>query len=277
MASTVFITGTSTGIGRATAERFQAEGWNVVATMRSPADGADLSDLPNTLVTRLDVTDGDSIGRAVAEATAAFGGIDVLVNNAGFGAYGPLEVTDMDVVRRQFDTNVIGLLEVARSVIPVMRERGTGVIVNISSVGGRMTFPLGSLYHGSKYAVEGISEALVYELAPLGIRVKLVEPGFVATDFAGRSFVLSLDPAGGAYQPTVAAVLAAFSAMQEQELGTAADVADAIFGAATDGSSRLRYVVGADAIAMLGARDQLDDAAFADMIRGSFGLATESA
>lgn len=139
-----------------------------------------------------------------------------------------------------------------------------------------MAFPLGSLYHGSKYAVEGISEALVYELAPLGIRVKVVEPGLVATDFAGRSFVLSLDPAGGAYQPTVEAVLTAFGAMQQQELGTAAGVADAVFGAVTDGTSRLRYIVGADAIATLGARDQLDDAAFTQMIRGSFGLATES-
>lgn len=276
MSQTVLITGASTGFGRATAERFQSEGWNVVATMRSPADGGDLAELPNTIVTRLDVTDSPSIGQAVAEAKAAFGSIDVLVNNAGFGAYGPLESTDMAVVRRQFDTNVIGLLEVTQAVLPVMREGGAGVIVNISSVGGKMTFPLGSLYHGSKFAVEGLSEALVYELAPLGIGVKIVEPGFCDTDFAGRSFVLSLDPAGGAYQPTVEAVLAAFATLQTQELGTAAGVAEAIFGAATDGTSQLRYVVGADAIATLGARAALDDAAFLDMIRGSFGLAVES-
>jgi NAD(P)-dependent dehydrogenase (short-subunit alcohol dehydrogenase family) len=277
MTRTVFITGSSTGIGRATAERFQSEGWNVVATMRSPADGSDLAELPNTIVTRLDVTDSASIGQAVAEAKAAFGSIDVLVNNAGFGAYGPLESTDMAVVRRQFDTNVIGLLEVTQAVLPVMREGGSGVIVNISSVGGKMTFPLGSLYHGSKFAVEGLSEALVYELAPLGIGVKIVEPGFCDTDFAGRSFVLSLDPAGGAYQPTVDAVLTTLAALQAQELGTAAGVAETIFGAATDGTSQLRYVVGADAIATLDARAALDDAAFLDMIRGSFGLAVEPA
>lgn len=277
MTQTAFITGSSTGIGRATAERFQAAGWNVVATMRSPGDGAALAALPNTIVTRLDVTDSGSIERAVAEATGAFGGIDVLVNNAGFGAYGPLEATDMEVIRRQFDTNVIGLLEVTKAVLPRMREGGRGVIVNISSVGGKMTFPLGSLYHGSKFAVEGLSEALVYELAPLGIRVKIVEPGFSDTDFAGRSFVLSIDPAGGAYQPTVEAVLTAFAALQTQELGTAAGVAEAIFGAATDGTAQLRYVVGDDAVATLGARGALDDEAFLDMIRGSFGLAVEPA
>ena len=277
MTQTVLITGTSTGIGRATAERFHAAGWNVVATMRDPGDAGDLDGRPQMLVTRLDVTDGASIAGAVDAATEAFGGIDVLVNNAGFGAYGPLEVTPVDVIRRQFDTNVVGLLEVTKAVVPVMRERGAGAIVNISSVGGRMTFPLGSLYHGSKFAVEGLSEALVYELAPLGIRVKIVEPGLVDTDFAGRSFVLSLDPDGGPYQPTVESVLTAFSAMTAQGGAPATGVAEAIFDAATDGTARLRYVVGDDAAGMLAAREGLDDLAFLNMIRGSFGLAPDPA
>jgi NAD(P)-dependent dehydrogenase (short-subunit alcohol dehydrogenase family) len=274
MARTVLITGSSTGIGRATATRFQSEGWNVVATMRSPEDGADLAALPQVLVTRLDVTDSDSIAQAVSAATEAFGGIDVLVNNAGFGAYGPLEVTSMDMIRRQFDTNVVGLLEVSKAVLPIMRVHGHGVIVNISSVGGRMTFPLGSLYHGSKFAVEGISEALVYELAPLGIRVKVIEPGFIDTDFAGRSFALSVDPEGGPYAPTVTAVLTAFGAAQENGIGAASDVASAILAAATDDTDQLRYIVGDDAIATLGARHDMDDIAFTTMIRGNFGLLT---
>lgn len=274
MTLTAFITGASTGIGRATAQRFQSEGWNVVATMRSPEDGADLAALPHVLVTRLDVTDSASIAAAVAEARAAFGSIDVLVNNAGFGAYGALEVTDMDVVRRQFDTNVIGLLEVTRAVLPSMRQQGSGVIVNISSVGGRMAFPLGSLYHGSKFAVEGISEALTYELAPLGISVKVIEPGLVDTDFAGRSFVLSTDADEGLYQDTVGAVFTAFAAIQGQGSASPTDVADAIYGAATDGTRQLRYIVGEDAVTTLGARAAMDDVAFLDMIRGNFGLAT---
>lgn len=272
MPRTAFITGASTGIGRATAQHFQAEGWNVVATMRSPEGGAGLAALPRVLVTRLDVTDGPSISAAVAEAREAFGGIDVLVNNAGFGAYGPLEVTDMEVVRRQFDTNVIGLLEVTKAVLPTMREQQSGVIVNISSVGGRMTFPLGSLYHGSKFAVEGLSEALTYELAPLGIAVKIIEPGLVDTDFAGRSFVLSTDPEGGSYQDTVRAVFEALASIQGQGSASATHVATAIYSAATDGTRQLRYVVGQDAIATLQARHAMDDAAFLGMIGATFGL-----
>jgi NAD(P)-dependent dehydrogenase (short-subunit alcohol dehydrogenase family) len=274
MSRTAFITGASTGIGRATAQHFHAEGWNVVATMRSPQDGADLAALPRVLVTRLDVTNSASISAAADEARATFGSIDVLINNAGFGAYGALEVTDMEVIRRQFDTNVIGLLEVTKSVLPTMREQGSGIIVNVSSVGGRMAFPLGSLYHGSKFAVEGISEALTYELAPLGISVKVVEPGLVDTDFAGRSFVLSADADGGLYQDTVGTVLTAFAAIQGQVSATATDVARAIYGAATDGTLQLRYIVGEDAVATLGARAAMDDIAFLDMIRGNFGLST---
>lgn len=134
------------------------------------------------------MTDAASVAAAVDAAEARFGGIDVLLNNAGYGAYGPLEAFDMEGIRRQFDTNVIGLLEVTK-VRPARDARaGQGVIVNISSIGGRMTFPLGSLYHGTKFAVEGLSEALHYELEPLGIRVKIVEPGMIATDFSGRSF-----------------------------------------------------------------------------------------
>ena len=272
MSRTVFITGASTGIGRATAQLFQAKGWNVVATMRSPQDGSDLSALDRVLVTRLDVTDSSSIGAAVNEALEAFGTIDVLVNNAGFGAYGALEVTDMDVVRRQFDTNVIGLLDVTKQVLPTLRDSAAGVIVNVSSVGGRMAFPLGSLYHGSKFAVEGLSEALTHELSPFGISVKIIEPGLVATDFAGRSFVLSTDPAGGPYQETVTSVLTAFAAVQEQGGASAADVASTIYEAATDGSAQLRYVVGDDAIATLNARANMDDVSFVDMIRRNFGI-----
>lgn len=240
--------------------------------MRSPRDGADLAALPRVLVTRLDVTDNSSIATAVAEALDTFGSIDALINNAGFGAYGALEVTDMEVIRRQFDTNVIGLLEVTKAIVPTMRNQGSGVIVNISSVGGRMAFPLGSLYHGSKFAVEGISEALTYELAPHGISVKIIEPGLVETDFAGRSFVLSVDPEGGAYQETVNSVFTAFGAIQEQGSASADDVARAIYGASTDDTDQLRYIVGEDAVATLGARGDMDDIAFLDMIRGNFGL-----
>ena len=272
MPRTVLITGASTGIGRATAERFQREGWNVGATMRSPNDGQELSALPNVHVIRLDVTDPESITSAVAEVTERFGSIYALINNAGFGAYGPLEITSAETIRRQFDTNVIGLLEVTQAVTPVMRNQGEGVIVNISSYGGRLAFPFGSLYHGSKFAVEGISEALVYELLPVGIRVKVVEPGDVATDFAGRSFVATMDPEGGPYRETQQSVMTNWGARMQENIGNADDVADVIFTAATDGSNQLRYISGDDAATILGARQTLDDSAFLGMIAGNFGL-----
>ena len=274
MSPTVLITGASTGIGRATAERFQREGWNVGATMRSPNDGQELSRLSNVHVTRLDVTDPESITTAVAEVTERFGSIDALINNAGFGAYGPLEITSSETIRRQFDTNVIGLLEVTQAVIPVMRNQGDGVIVNISSVGGRMAFPFGSLYHGSKFAVEGISEALVYELMPFGIRVKVVEPGAVATDFAGRSFVFTMDPDGGPYGETMQSVMTNWGARMQESMGDADNVADVIFTAATDGTNQLRYISGDDAATILRARQTMDDAAFLGMIAGNFGLSS---
>lgn len=274
MSRTVLITGASTGIGRATAERFHREGWNVGATMRSPDDGRELSQLPNVHVTRLDVTDQESITTAVSEVSERFGSIDVLVNNAGFGAYGPLEITSSETIRRQFDTNVIGLLEVTRAVIPIMRDQGDGVIVNISSMGGRMAFPLGALYHGSKFAVEGISEALVYEMMPLGIKVKVVEPGAVATDFGGRSFVLTVDPEGGPYGATVQAVLTNMATMQQGGIASSGEPADVIFTAATDGASQFRYISGDDAATILGARESMDDEAFMGMIASNFGLSS---
>ena len=177
MAQTIFITGASSGIGKVTAKLFQNNGWNVIATMRKPEDGKDLAALDNVLVTALDVLDSASISAAVAAGLEKFGQIDALLNNAGYGAYGPLEAFPMDKIRRQFDTNVIGLLEVTKAVLPHMRGNTSGTIVNVSSIGGQMTFPLGALYHGTKFAVEGISEALHFELAAAGIKVKIVEPG----------------------------------------------------------------------------------------------------
>ena len=274
MTQTIFITGASSGIGKATALHFQDKGWNVVATLRDPAQAGDLAALPRVLVTRLDVTDGASVTAAVDAAHARFGSIDVLLNNAGYGAYGPLEAFDMDGVRRQFDTNVIGLLEVTKAVLPQMRTQGKGLIVNISSIGGRMTFPLGTLYHGTKFAVEGLSESLHYELEPLGIRVKIVEPGMIATDFSGRSFDFRQAPDLTAYQPVVDKF---FAVLGSPEMAAAASppsvVSEAIWTAVTDGTSRLRYTVGADAAAFMAARSAQDDATFISGVKAQFGLA----
>jgi NAD(P)-dependent dehydrogenase (short-subunit alcohol dehydrogenase family) len=271
MNNTVLITGASSGIGKAAAKRFQAAGWNVVATMRTPEQERELNMLERVLVTHLDVLNLPSIQAAVDEGIARFGGLDVLVNNAGYGAYGPLEATPLEKVRRQFDVNVIGLLATTKAVLPHFRRQRSGTIVNISSIGGQMTFPLGSLYHGTKFAVEGLSESLHFELLPLGVRVKIVEPGMVKTDFAGRSFDFSNDPSLSEYQPLVQGLLSALGPMAVNASPSEL-IADILYDAATDGADQLRYEAGPDAVHLLSLRRQTDDATFIGGIRSQFGL-----
>ena len=271
MASTIVITGASSGIGKATAKHFQSKGWNVVATMRTPEADTELKALDRVLVARLDVTDPTSIKAAVSDGLAEFGRIDVLVNNAGYGAYGPLEVFPMDRIRRQFDTNVIGLLEVTKAVLPHFREQKSGTIINISSVGGKITLPLGTLYHGTKFAVEGLSESLHYELEPFGVKVKIIEPGAIETDFGGRSFDFVNDESIEEYQTTVKAVLSTVESVFSQA-SPAHAVAEVIWTAVTDGTDRMRYTAAGGSEDMLAQRAALDDAAYFQSIKDMFGL-----
>jgi NAD(P)-dependent dehydrogenase (short-subunit alcohol dehydrogenase family) len=257
---TILITGASSGIGRATALRFQSEGWNVIATMREPS-ASDLAELDNVLVTRLDVTDTASIEATVNAGIHRFGTIDLLLNNAGYGAYGPLEAFSTDRIRRQFDTNVIGLLEVTKAVLPQMRALRSGTIVNISSIGGQITFPLGTLYHGTKFAVEGLSEALHYELEPLGIRVRIVEPGMIKTDFGGRSFDFAMGDDLTDYAPTAAAMGRLFGKLASNPSSPEA-VAYVIWQAAHAPGDQLRFRAGPDATDLLDRRKAQDDATF---------------
>jgi len=266
---TILITGASSGIGRATALRFQAEGWNVIATMRDPS-GSDLAELDRVLVTHLDVTDTTSITAAISAGIDRFGAIDVLLNNAGYGAYGPLEAFSADRIRRQFDTNVIGLLEVTKAVLPYMRARRSGTIVNISSIGGQITFPLGTLYHGTKFAVEGLSEALHYELEPLGIRVRIVQPGMIKTDFGGRSFDFAMDDSLSDYAPSAAAMGRLFGKLASNP-SSPKIVADVIWQAANATDDQLRFRAGADANDLLDRRKQQDDANFIGGIKALMG------
>lgn len=272
MTQTILLTGTSSGLGRATATLFAERGWNVVATMRAPQHETELTALDNVLVTRLDVEDPASIAAAVEAGLTRFGRIDALVNNAGYGAYGPLEATPMDKVRRQFGVNVFGLLETTKALLPHFRANGSGTIVNISSMGGRITFPLGTLYHGTKFAVEGLSESLHYELAALGIAVKIVEPGGIRTDFGGRSFDFTNDPALTEYQPLVEAVLNGLGTTMAEQGSEPDQIAEVVWTAITDGTDTLRYVAGADAQQLLAARAASDDATFLGSVAAQFGL-----
>lgn len=220
---------------------------------------------------RLDVLDADSIASAVDAGIERFGRIDVLLNNAGYGAYGLLEATPMDKIRRQYDVNVMGLLDTTKAVLPHFRTNGGGTIVNVSSIGGKVTFPLGTLYHGTKFAVEGLSEALHYELATIGVRVKIVEPGFVKTDFAGRSFDFTNDESLTEYQEFVGAF---FSAQERR--GASGDepevVAEVVYQAATDGTDQLRYTAGPYAAELLANRAAADDTTFVGGVKQQFGI-----
>ncbi len=271
MNKTILITGASSGIGKETAKLFQSKGWNVIATMRNPENEKELSQLDNILVAKLDVLDLDSIQKAFSEGVEKFGSIDVLLNNAGYGAYGPLEAFSRDKILRQFNTNVIGLLDVSKTVLPYFRKNKKGIIINISSIGGKMTFPLGSLYHGTKFAVEGISESLNYEVDQFGGQVKIIEPGIIATNFSGRSFDFSNDENMVEYQNIINALMTAMPTMAENA-SPASVVAEVIFEAATDGKKQLRYTAGEDAKMLIANRQQYDDATFIDGIKSQFGL-----
>lgn len=271
MNKTIFITGAGSGIGNATAKYFQSKGWNVVATMRTPEKEVELTNLKNVLVTRLDVTNLLSVINAIDEGIAEFGKIDVLVNNAEYGAYGPLETFPRENIVHHFNTNVIGLLDVTREILPHFRENREGVIVNVSSIGGKMTFPLGSLYHGTKFAVEGISEALQYELEPIGIKVKIVEPGAVAAEFAGCPYDFRNDETLIEYQDTVGKSIRGFEAALSRSSEPLL-VAEVIYNAATDGTDKLRYAAGEDAVELIANRQKFDDETFIGDIKARFGL-----
>ena len=273
MTKTILITGCSSGIGRMTAKFFQEKGWNVIATVRSnPEDDAELNALENVLVAALDVTKQDTIEAAVAAGIDRFGAIDVLLNNAGYGAYGILEATPEHKIRMQFDVNVVGPLLCTKAVLPHMRERGEGTIINISSMGGKITFPLGTLYHGSKFAVEGMSEALSFELAAIGVKVKMIEPGMINTNFAETvGAMFDIDPAQSEYGPFVEKVMVGMQKAGSQHSEPIL-VAETIWRAATDGTDQLRYIAGADAEQIIAARKAMDDPEYLALVRSNMGL-----
>jgi NAD(P)-dependent dehydrogenase (short-subunit alcohol dehydrogenase family) len=239
MAKTVLITGASSGIGRVTAGLMVQRGWNVAATVRDPATVPAWPTQRQPDVFPLDVTDDSSIAAAVAAVMTRFGGIDVLVNNAGYGVFGPLEGASDEQIEMQFRTNVLGAISMIRHVMPIMRNRKGGAIINVSSVGGRTAAPFASLYHASKFAIEGLSESLRYEASLHGIRVKLVEPSHFKTGFISRSMKLArhdaYDKELGNYMEWVY--------QEDAKAPTPEPVAEAILRAAEDTSGKLRFPV----------------------------------
>lgn len=240
---TILITGCSSGFGLETARHFLERDWNVIATMRSPRDDV-LPAAPNLRVLRLDVTDAASIASAVAVA----GPIDVLVNNAGFGAPAPFELTSADTVRALFDTNTFGTIAVTQAVLPGMRQRGSGVIVNVTSSVTYKPLPLVGLYRAAKAAVNAFSESLVPEVAPFGIRVHLVLPGSSGeTQFRATAMTRLEgfeDPVYGEFMRNAIARMQAMTGPGTRSR----DVAEAVWRAATDPAAPLRIPAGADAV-----------------------------
>ncbi|HEX8349082.1 MAG TPA: SDR family oxidoreductase [Hymenobacter sp.] len=250
MTKTVLITGASSGIGKATAIYFASRGWQVAATMRSPQLEHDLNKIAGITLYQLDVTDEQAIHRTITKAITDFGHIDALVNNAGYGTIGAFEASTAAEVQQQFDVNDFGLMNVTRALLPHLRANGRGHIINVGSMGGRLTFPLYSVYHATKWAVDGFSESLMYELSPLGLRVKLIEPGLIKTEFQGRSEFQFKAKDLPAYDTYTASLLQQYHKASQSAPGPEI-VAKAIFQAATDSSSRLRYVAGNQARLLL--------------------------
>lgn len=244
---TILITGCSSGYGLETARHFLARNWNVVATMRTPR--LDLFDTSDRLrVLALDVTDADSIALAIELA----GPIDVLVNNAGIGLFGALEHSPMAKIRDVYATNTLGTIAMTQAVIPQMRERGSGTIINVTSSATLAPFPLAATYTGSKTAIQGFTGSLAHELAPLGISVKLVEPGYgPTTAFAANTDIKLEDVLPEPYGSYAAPILAG---MAEPALFTTeGDVAEAVWAAVHDTSGRSHFPAGADALALVAA------------------------
>lgn len=270
MSKTVFITGASSGIGKETAKLFQRNGWNVVATMRTPQKETELNQLANVLCLRLDVCDSESIHTAIKEACKQFGRIDVMINNAGYGLIGAFEIFSGEQIERQFQTNVFGLMEVTRAILPHFRHNRQGTIINVTSFAGRSTVPLYSVYHASKWAVEGFSDSLAFELEQFGIRVKIIEPGTIKTDFWGRSTDRENRTGIANYENYSKPILRFIDTTASRFSAQASDVAATIFKAATDNSRQLRYTVGYDAKFTLLARKLLPDFLYNTAIRAVF-------
>ena len=274
MKTTVLITGCSSGFGKAAARLFAREGWNVIATMRRPGEEQELAELPNTLVTRLDVQDRPSIAAAVEAGLARFGRIDVLVNNAGFGLFGLFESTPREKILEQFEVNVFGVMEVTRAVLPHFRQNRSGLILNVGSGAGVFALPMISLYCATKFALEGFTESLSYELASQNISVKMIEPGgVVSTEFGRRSAAEAAQtPPLPDYAGFVARTNEVFARLRSERVATEDDVARVIFMAATDGTDRLRYVATEDIQPLVKARRETSEDRYITMMRQRFGF-----
>lgn len=258
----VLVTGASGGLGKATVDHFHSRGWSVAATARDPRNLHLQKGNGDLLGVRLDIADHDSVKAAVAEIEERFGHIDVLVNNAGTGLAGPLEAMEIPTLQKHFETNVMGAISVTKAVLPGMRHRRAGTIINVTSIAGRLGLPFMAPYVAAKFALEGVAESLRYELAPFGIKVRLVEPSGIRTGFQHEWI------SGAPYEREIAAL------RQHMAAGTAKSllpekVASVIYRAAVSTGSTLRFPT-RDAGVLILIKSLLPDSIVQALIRVTF-------
>lgn len=266
MQKTIFITGASSGLGKATAKLFQSKGWNVIATMRNPERESELNQLENVKLLPLDVNDLNQIKTTVSKLLVTQS-VDVVLNNAGYGLVGPLEAFSEEQINAQIQTNLFGVINVTRAFLSNFREKKSGVFINVTSSFGLLSFPTCSVYSATKFGIDGFSEGLLYEVAQFGIQVKIVAPGGMQTDFAGRSLQGGMHDA---YNQLVAKVRGGYSTEQIANYTKAEEVAQVIFDAATDNKNHLRYIAGKDALALYSERLELGPEKQVQKIKSQF-------
>lgn len=271
MAKTIFITGTSSGLGKLTAKYFAQHGWNVAATMRSPEKETELTAYSNIKIFKLDVTDIEQVKNAAAEAIASFGKIDVIVNNAGMGTYGALELAKEKDIDWQFAVNVRGPINVTRALLPHLREVGGGMFINISSFMGVTTAaPLGSLYNMSKFALEGLTEGLYYELKPLNIELRLIEQGGSKDNNFVDNVVWNTDPDITAYDQLTSKLRHLFATASDEHKDDPMVIVKVIYGLATGESKKFRTVIGASGNYLMDLRNSIPIEEYLETIATNF-------
>ncbi len=266
---TIFITGASSGFGKETAKLFQLKGWNVIATMRSPEEEQELTKLDNVLVVELDVQNEKSIKAAVKKGIEKFAKIDALLNCAGYAVMGIFETATEEQIKNQFDVNLFGMMRTTQAVLSHMRENRKGVIINISSVAGRVGLPFASIYESSKFAVEGFSEALNFEVGNFGIKCKIIEPGSSQTNFgnAKKSTRNQIEE----YIPFLSKFYENYpNKTAHCKLAIPQEVAQTIYNAVTDESSKMRYIIGEDCQFFVGIKENNSEENYVKRIQDFF-------
>ena len=271
------VTGSSSGIGHETAILLAKSGFHTYASMRNLEKSKSIAEICNTEklpleIIQLDVNDDRSVKEAIDKIVAEDNRIDVLVNNAGYGLFGSLEDLSIDEIKAQFETNFFGVIRVTQKVLPIMRKQNSGTIVNLSSVGGRVGVPVLSAYQSTKFALEGLSESLSYELEPFGIRVVIVEPGFIRTNIMNSSIMAKkAADRESPYFSLMQKVENHFKSMMDNpSTSQPQEVANVILQAITSENPQLRYTAGNDAATVMQAKKTMTDSEFGNLIRQQF-------